>query len=498
MKWGLWSVTAGSNSATPPDGWPEGQAPSTVNDCAREMMAQIRTGINNIQFVDLGVTPTQTGNTTFTLAGNQMQWYSYGNRVQANVGGTIYTGTVISSTYTTNTGVTLRFDAGQGSMTPLTNSLSAVATGFPSAASGALPEMVWRRRNMIINSCMDIWQRGNGPYKVSGGPIDIYTADRWVFEANMTAVAAVNISRFERSANASFVPTVAQAGLLITNAYGISVSAAMATINNGTYACITQKIEGYTFRQLAQKPLTISFWVNSRQTGTYCLALRNAGVNQSCVLQYSVSSVATWEKKTLTFPKSPVTGTWDYSIGIGLAVSFVLVAGATFQGGAGNWTAANIMATSAQTNFMTSAGNVLMLTGVQVEEGIQVTPLEPVDIAMESQRCSRYYYQIGTTNGNLAIVGVATSPNASLHTIVYPQQRAANPAITFTTPNGTLYTANYNGLAGLSVSAATAFTSFPNQVTVGMQQVGAGTLTAGGACGLLISAGGAIKISSEL
>lgn len=36
-----WSTTAASNNATPPDGWPEGQAPSTVNDCAREMMAAL-------------------------------------------------------------------------------------------------------------------------------------------------------------------------------------------------------------------------------------------------------------------------------------------------------------------------------------------------------------------------------------------------------------------------------------------------------------------------
>lgn len=39
---GSWALAAASNNATPPDGWPEGQAPSTVNDCAREMMSAIR------------------------------------------------------------------------------------------------------------------------------------------------------------------------------------------------------------------------------------------------------------------------------------------------------------------------------------------------------------------------------------------------------------------------------------------------------------------------
>jgi hypothetical protein len=36
-----WSTTPGSNNSATPDGWPEGQAASTVNDCARQMMAEL-------------------------------------------------------------------------------------------------------------------------------------------------------------------------------------------------------------------------------------------------------------------------------------------------------------------------------------------------------------------------------------------------------------------------------------------------------------------------
>jgi len=36
-----WSVTAGLNNASPPNGWPEGMARSAVNDTAREMMAAL-------------------------------------------------------------------------------------------------------------------------------------------------------------------------------------------------------------------------------------------------------------------------------------------------------------------------------------------------------------------------------------------------------------------------------------------------------------------------
>jgi hypothetical protein len=37
-----WSATDASNTAATPDGWPEGQPPSSVNDCARAMMGAIK------------------------------------------------------------------------------------------------------------------------------------------------------------------------------------------------------------------------------------------------------------------------------------------------------------------------------------------------------------------------------------------------------------------------------------------------------------------------
>lgn len=59
-----WSTTAGSNNSTPPDGWPEDQAPSSVNGCAREMMAAIKTWYDQIQAgtgMYLGTVQTLTG-----------------------------------------------------------------------------------------------------------------------------------------------------------------------------------------------------------------------------------------------------------------------------------------------------------------------------------------------------------------------------------------------------------------------------------------------------
>ena len=40
-----WATTAADNNSQPPDGWPEGQLPNTVNNCGREMMRAIKAGV---------------------------------------------------------------------------------------------------------------------------------------------------------------------------------------------------------------------------------------------------------------------------------------------------------------------------------------------------------------------------------------------------------------------------------------------------------------------
>jgi hypothetical protein len=61
-----WSTTAASNNASPPNGWPEGQAPSTVNDCAREVMAAIAKWYKDTQ----GTLVTAGSSNAYTLTTN--------------------------------------------------------------------------------------------------------------------------------------------------------------------------------------------------------------------------------------------------------------------------------------------------------------------------------------------------------------------------------------------------------------------------------------------
>jgi hypothetical protein len=72
-----WSTTPANNNAAPPNGFPEGQAPSTLNDGLRQLMADIRTfydGANTVNDSAANVgfkgipQSTQSGNYTLVLA----------------------------------------------------------------------------------------------------------------------------------------------------------------------------------------------------------------------------------------------------------------------------------------------------------------------------------------------------------------------------------------------------------------------------------------------
>jgi hypothetical protein len=129
-----WSTTPASNNAAVPNGWPEGMAPSGVNDSARQMMADLRTWYEDAQWIDYGHVPTRTGNTTFTIPTDVTATYTVGRRIKATDSSTIY-GTITASSYgAPNTTVTISSDSGN-----LSASLTAVAIGDLTPTSNAIP-----------------------------------------------------------------------------------------------------------------------------------------------------------------------------------------------------------------------------------------------------------------------------------------------------------------------------------------------------------------------
>ena len=120
-----YSTSAASNNNAPPDGWPEGQAPSTVNNTGRQMMADIRSFYEAPDYVDLGHTPTYASSASFRLSGDLTSYYSRNRPIYCTDTSSIY-GYVISSTYSNpNTTITISPDSGF-----LTSALSAIAVSL--------------------------------------------------------------------------------------------------------------------------------------------------------------------------------------------------------------------------------------------------------------------------------------------------------------------------------------------------------------------------------
>jgi hypothetical protein len=120
-----WSTTPANNASAGAIDWAEGQPPSTVNDSARQMMADVATYFQSPGWLAYGLTPSYVSATSFTVAGNQTAIYTVGRRFRATVSaGTIY-GTIGTSVFTSLTTVTVSFDFGE----TLDSGLSAVDVG---------------------------------------------------------------------------------------------------------------------------------------------------------------------------------------------------------------------------------------------------------------------------------------------------------------------------------------------------------------------------------
>lgn len=321
-------------------------------------------------------------------------------------------------------------------------------------------------KNAIINGAFDIWQRGTSFAAIATGA---YSADRWKYFVNGAAVHTVSRS--------TDVPTVAEAGVLANYSLLVDCTTADASMAAGDFAYIAQVIEGFNWRKFAQRTITLSFWVKATKTGTYCVSLRNSGLDRSYVAEYTVSTTATWEKKTVTFTASPSAGTWDYTTGIGAYLSFALAAGSTYHTTAGAWQTGGYLATSSQVVATDDTANDFRLALVQLEVGSVATAFEIVDIGTELARCRRYWrqsYDPEVAAGTVSDVGrVEWQAAVATGAGKYPMAGPIDAGGMRTAPTVTIYSTNtgtaaklYNASAAGDIDAA-ALTSTNHVVIFG-------------------------------
>lgn len=128
-----WSTSAASNNSAAPDGFPEGMAPSAVNDAAREVMAAVRRQTEDAEWFNWGDTTTYASATSFTVAGDVTSRYHVNRRVRAvgTLTGTIY-GRITASSFSASTTVTVEWDSGSLQSETLTVSLATLSADNPS------------------------------------------------------------------------------------------------------------------------------------------------------------------------------------------------------------------------------------------------------------------------------------------------------------------------------------------------------------------------------
>ena len=240
---------------------------------------------------------------------------------------------------------------------------------------------LFSNKNVIINGDFNIWQRNTSFTNFADGA---YNADRWTYYKSGTMVHDISRS--------TDVPSFAQSGRLFNYSLLVDCQTIDSSIGSSDFCVIQQRVEGYNWLPLAQKPVTLSFWIKATKTGKYCAALGNGSpFDRSIVKEFTINASDTWEFKTITFPASPSSGTWDFTNGIGVRVSICLAAGSSYQTTADAWQNANYFATSNQVNACDSASNNFRLCGVQLEAGSIATPFEQRSFQQELMLCQRYY-----------------------------------------------------------------------------------------------------------
>jgi len=352
-------------------------------------------------------------------------------------------------------------------------------------ANGYTVNNTFSNKNAIINGDFNIWQRGTSFTAVADGT---YTADRFLYLKTGAMVHTVSRS--------TDVPTVLQAGRLFNYSLLTDCTTVDSSIAAGDYCVQEHRIEGFNWLPLAQKTITLSFWVKGTKTGIHCVYLKSSIGDRSYVAEYTVDTTNTWEYKTITFIASPSAGTWDYTTGIGISIGFTLAAGSTFQTTAGSWQTGGFLATSNQVNACDSTSNDFRICGVQLEAGSVATPFEQRSIGQELLLCQRYFEILGGQSTNEPLcTGYASSTVQAQGVVKYAVQKRSAPTVTFSATN--LFRFN-NATSNFTCSNIVANNVSDNTKTFILTLTIAGVVANTGGLIDTVSTSGTISISSEL
>jgi hypothetical protein len=278
-------------------------------------------------------------------------------------------------------------------------------------------------RNRIINPAMQISQeRGTALVDVTTGVA--YTIDQWLASLSTTPGGTLRAQQV-----ASATPGGSPFRLRLT------AQAADASIAAGDFYALVAYIEGQMiadarFGTASARQIVIRFGVRSSLAGTFGVRFANSASNRSYVTTITIAGgeINTDLVRTIVIP-GDTTGTWLTDTGIGLALAVMLASGTTFQTTAGSWQAGAFLTTSAQTNFMGTAGATFELfdVGLYVDAlNIGAAPSWELPAWDADLRAAERYARLVTQSQSFVSAGVG---HALATQINFPQMRVA-PVLT--------------------------------------------------------------------
>ena len=306
-------------------------------------------------------------------------------------------------------------------------------------------------KNMVINGAMNVAQRSTS--ETAQHTTGYITCDRFqLFFANEDELRLTVTQDTDSPSGFS-------------NSFKIQTTTAESAVAADENVLLMQRIEAQDLQQLgygtsAAKKATVSFYVKSSVAATYGFNAYHSDGNKVFGQSYTISSANTWERKTITIDANTSDAINDDN-GIGLQLSWQLVAGTNFTSGSNSSWETNAEAKQAVGHTANAVGTTTngtwQITGVQMELGEQATPFEHRSFADELARCHRYFHQFQkSSEGGEIIIAGATSSATAFNAHMFMPMRAA-PTVTFPTSASVR-----QGSGTFNVSSWSASTHHPN------------------------------------
>ena len=316
---------------------------------------------------------------------------------------------------------------------------SGLVTLSQGLANGPAPFDAMACVNLALNADHIVSQE-NGATAVTGigsaGGVATYITDQWAIRAK----GSLRVS-------GQRINSIALAG--INYALRTTITTTQSSLGTGDYLQVSQPIEGLRTLRLgfgygAALSLAVGIYVRSSVTGTFAVELSNSARDRSICKLVTIGAADTWTwvpfsgapgSGQTAFP-GDTSGTWLIDAGVGLNIGITLAAGASLQGTADAWSAADIMTTSAQTNLAAAASATFDVTGLCVFGGNELPGTSQVPLVMrqfdESERlCQRYYFR-RNSNGTADIIGLGQAVSTTLAfppPIIFPIPMRVAPAV---------------------------------------------------------------------